>query len=62
METTPKLNEFPLWTGESCPFCGKETVRTLETVDGPDVISRIGFFVCQSCEENWASLCVSSPA
>ena len=49
-------HELPLWTAETCPFCGKETVQMLKTKDGPDVASIIGFYTCLSCDKIWSGV------
>lgn len=41
-----------------CPFCGRTNVRTeiMETVNGLERGTQIGFFTCKSCNESWSGL------
>ncbi len=52
------MTEEPDKPDETCPFCGRNSVRveTFETMDGPIVSSRLGFFTCLSCGETWSDL------
>jgi hypothetical protein len=41
----------------TCPFCGEANVQAtaMETMDGPEPGSKVGFFTCMSCRGSWSS-------